>query len=342
MKTRNLSTGTFILGALGAMAASIAACSAQSSGSPPRGNGSSGQTSSTGGSGNSAAGSTVILGGGTTGNPGSAGTFGSGTAGTFGTGAGGTFGTGVGGTGTGTAGTGTGTGTGGAAAMSCGSLTVAPADSMCCVAAGTATDLSVDDLEDMNNAILPLGNRQGYWYSYKDAGSTLMPATTPIPVATGGHGGMYSIGISGMVAAATATVPAYAGLGFDLNNHFKKSCPYGASAYHGISFWAKGTVPFKISIKISATTAASSLSVGTCAAMCDDHYSKTVAPPPDGTTWGQVNVMFADLKQAGWGTVVPAFDAANILAVQFQLDGLTTQTGPVAYAFAIDNVAFLP
>jgi hypothetical protein len=151
------------------------------------------------------------------------------------------------------------------------------------------------------------------------------------------------VAVSGTVFAATATVPAYAGMGFDFNNHFKKSCPYGASAYHGLSFWAKGT-PFKISVKIPATTPATALSAGTCAAMCEDHYSKLVAPPPDGTSWGQITLMFtgdATFKQAGWGTVA-AFDAANILAVQFQIDGTTTQTGAVAYNYAVDDVAFLP
>src|SRR5450755_4717392 len=246
MKTRKLSTGAFILGGL---AVSIAACSAQSSGTPPRSDETAGQTSS-GGSGN-AAGASVILGAGTTstdntGNTSAGGTFGAG--GTVD--AGGTFGTGTAGA-VGTAGT-VGTAGSTSTAMSCGSLTVSPADPMCCVATGTAADLSIDDLEDMNNTILPLGNRQGYWYSYKDTGTTtLMPAAMPFPVTMGGHGGSYSAAVSGMVAAATATVPAYAGMGFDFNNHFKKSCPYGAGAYHGMSFWAKGT-PFKISIKIPA------------------------------------------------------------------------------------------
>ncbi|HEY4106058.1 MAG TPA: hypothetical protein VGM44_19290, partial [Polyangiaceae bacterium] len=230
----------------------------------------------------------------------------------------------------------------------------------CCVATGTATDLAIDDLEDLDNTILPIGNRQGYWYSYKDTSTatTLSPSASPFTIATGGHacslmpvppacagvpmGMAGSAEIKGSVNLATDTVPAYAGMGFDFNNHFMKSCPYGASAYHGISFYAKGS-PFKASVKIPATTGATAQSVGTCAAMCEDHYSQLVAPPPDGS-WGLVTISFADttkFKQAGWGTAA-AFDAGNILAVQFQVDGATTATAPVAYDFAVDDLAFTP
>ena len=307
MKTLNLSTGAFVLGAF---AATFAACSAESSGTPPRETGGTGQTN-TGGTGNIGNVAGTVGSGNTgnvgTGNTGSGGTTPIGTAGTVGTGTAGTVGTGTAGT--------VGTGTAGGSGMGCGSLLPNAADAKCCVATGTATDLAIDDLEDSDNTILPLGNRQGYWYSYSDKTqnaaslTTQMPTGMPFPVTPGGHacsltpappacagttgGTVAAMGISGMVAAATATVPAYAGLGFDFNNHFQKSCPYGASAYHGITFWAKGT-PFKATVKIPATTPPSTLTLGTCAAMCEDHYSQVIAPPPDGATWAQFTITFAD------------------------------------------------
>jgi hypothetical protein len=352
MKTTDLSAVALLAGVLGA---SIAACSAQSSGTPPKGgdgtsgsgvtigNGNSGNVNPAGGSGTIGAGGT-----GTVGSSGSTGVAGTttiiGTAGTTGT--------------TGTAGA---TGTGGSSGMSCGTLQPNASVAGCCVATGTAMDLAIDDLEDLDNTILPIGSRQGYWYSYKDssAATTLSPSATPFTIAMGGGhpcsltpvppacagvpmGVAGSAEIKGSVNLATATVPAYAGMGFDFNNHFMKSCPYGASAYHGISFWAKGS-PFKASVKIPATTGATAQSVGSCTAMCEDHYSQLIAPAPDGS-WTQVTITFADstkFKQAGWGT--PAtFDPGNILAVQFQIDGTTTQTAPATYDFAVDDLAFIP
>jgi hypothetical protein len=64
--------------------------------------------------------------------------------------------------------------------------------------------------------------------------------------------------------------------------------------------------------------------------------------PGDTTSWAQITITFADatkFKQAGWGTVA-TFDPGNILALQFQIDGTTTQTGAVAYGFAVDDIAF--
>jgi hypothetical protein len=364
MKTRKLSAEALVL--LGAFGASFAACSAQSSGSPPRGTAGSGNTGNTGNvgtgnTGNVGTGNTGNVGTGNTGNvgTGNTGNVGTGNTGNVGTGNTGNVGTGNTGNTTGVAGA-TMTSTGGATgAMSCGTLLANAADAKCCVATGTVTNFAIDDLEDQDNTILPVENRQGYWYSYKDtvAATTLMPSAAPFTVTKGGHacslvpappacagtaGGMVaSAGVSGMVAAATTAIPAYAGMGFDFNNHFMKSCPYGGSAYKGITFWARGT-PFKASVKIPATTGATALSVGSCAAMCEDHFSQQVAPPPDTTTWAQITITFTDatkFKQAGWGT--PAtFDASSILALQFQIDGTTTQTAAVAYGFAVDDIAF--
>jgi hypothetical protein len=146
---------------------------------------------------------------------------------------------------------------------------------------------------------------------------------------------------------ATDTVPTYAGMGFDFNNHFAKSCAYNASAYKGISFWAKGTVPFHAAVAIPGTTPKTSDS-GTCDPAglkpCSDNYSMLITPVPDGTTWSQFTIKFADattFAQAGWGA--PAtFDAAHILNLQFQVNGETTATAAVPYDFAVDDIAFVP
>jgi len=63
-----------------------------------------------------------------------------------------------------------------------------------------------------------------------------------------------------------------------------------------------------------------------------------IAPPVDGS-WAKQTVTFADpmFKPPSWVTPVPTFDPANILAVQFQVDG---GTAAAAYGFAVDDIAF--
>lgn len=344
MKTLDLSVAALVVGALGA---SFAACSAQSSGTPPRPSSTGGSSSSTGGNGS--------------GNTGNVGTGNTGNVGTGGTGTGTTGGTGTttGGTGTTTGGTGTttgGMGSGGAGAMSCGTLQVSASDPTCCVASGMATDLAIDSLEDGDNTILPLGNRQGYWYTYNDMDPATMqtpkPSMTfaptaggnpcslmPVPGACAGPAGgmLFFAGTTGSLTAndVANSKYKYAGMGFDFNNHFKKSCVYGGTAYHGISFYVKSTVQFAVQVKTAATTTKNALAAGTCTSMCDDNFA---APVPAALTWTKTTIMFADLKQAGFGTVA-TFDPGTLIGVQFQVAGDT-----VAFPFdvGIDDVAFLP
>jgi hypothetical protein len=277
---------------------------------------------------------------------------GSGTAGRASGGTGGGIGTGGSG--------GSGAGTGG-----CGSLQVSMTDPKCCFANAPTTNISnslaIDDLEDDDNVILPIGDRQGYWFTYSDSKTTQMPAAsggTLPPTAGNGHpcsllpappacagktgGTAYSAGTSGLLAPATVTAPSYAGLGFDFNNRLMKSCVYGASAYHGISFWAKGNVTLRALVEIPATTSSSTTGSGTCTSICDDHFGITVALT-DAATWKQFTITFADtttFAQGGWGT--PAtFDSSALLGMQFQTTGSTTATTATPFNFSIDDVAFI-
>ena len=126
-----------------------------------------------------------------------------------------------------------------------------------------------------------------------------------------------------------------------------KSCAYSASAYKGVTFWAKGTVPFHAAIAIPGTTTAKS-DGGTCVPVgtksCSDNCSMLVTPVPDGTTWSQFTITFADattFAQAGWG-VVAAFDPAHILNLQFQVNGESTAVAAAPYDFAVHDIAFVP
>ena len=274
-----------------------------------------------------------------------------GSTGTAGRGSGGNGGGGASGNG----------GSSGSGAGGCAALAVSQSDAKCCVASAPTTNvltsLAIDDLEDDDNAILPIGERQGYWFAYADSKTTQMPVVAspaagghactllPAPPACAGKvgGTAYSAATGGSLAVSTQTSFSYAGLGFDFNNRLGKSCIYGASAYRGISFWAKGNMALRAMIKIPGTTSTSTpYSVGTCTLNCEDHYGITV-PVLDPATWKQFTITFSDrvnFTQAGWGTPV-SFDPTALLAMQFQVSGSITATTTTPYSFSIDDVAFI-
>lgn len=207
----------------------------------------------------------------------------------------------------------------------------------CAVAAGTITDLLIDDLDDHDNAIKKIGQRSGYWYTYNDGSAVQVPPPSSMFVPAG----------MGRVAGATSfsaktSGPAFtvygAGMGFDFNNTMMKSCVYNASAYTGIKFWAMAAAPvtIKAMVKIAATTAA--LTGGTCVATvtaaCDNHYALTPAPALT-TSWTEYTMPFAALSQdKTWGVQVPTFDKMSVIGMQFQVDK------GVAFDFSIDDLTF--
>jgi hypothetical protein len=317
MKTRNLSLAKFVLGVMGA---SIAACSAQSSGSPPRPTDGSGDTSS-GGTGtvisNGATGNVVTSGGAPVSSGGAPAS---------------------GGSPSGVAGT---TSIAGTSSLPAGGSGSTPIPGSCAVAAGTLTDLSIDDLEDGDNTIQALGERVGYWYTYNDGTGTQKPAPDPtgeIPFqpTAGGHSPLFCAETS----STTGFTSYGAGMGFDFNNTAKKSCPYNASVYTGIKFWAKGNTSIRAMIKIPATTQSTSDS-GTCIAPataatgclceCENHFGITQVLTAD---WAQYTLPFATITQdPTWGKQV-TFDKTSILAVQFQVGK------GAAFDFSVDDVTF--
>ncbi len=212
----------------------------------------------------------------------------------------------------------------------------APATTGCVAATGTAADLSIDDFEDGDNAILAIGMRKGFWYTYNDGTAVQVPTTStamPFKAMAAGH-------IATSTKAAETSGPKFmtwgAGLGVDFNNTPAQSCPYDGTAYAGIKFWAKTSAAFKAMVQIPATTA--KMSTGdsaTCVSttMCNDHY---YLPVPITAAWTQFTITFADsttFKQEGWG-VKATFDKAHLLGMQFQVKEA------VAFDIVLDDLTF--
>jgi len=324
MKTCNLSVATVVLGAL---AVSYSACMAQGqddhialggvTADPAAGNGNSsaGQMSS--------AGTPPVTGSAGAGVHPSAGAPAA--AGAFNTGVGGAFTSGGGGKGVGTAGAATGTAGAGTATGACRA------------AVGTLTEKLIDDLEDGDGTISAVGARVGYWYTYNDGTGVQMPA--PKSMFKGVAPGSTASPLFAAVTSGPAFTTYGAGMGFDFNNN-GKSCPYDASAYSGIKFWAKANtgnmtgMALTAMIKIPATTPTTS-DGGTCAAMCEDHYALKPAPVLT-TTWTQYTITFATAAtfgQNGFGTAA-TFDKSKILAMQFQV------AKDVKFDFSVDDITF--
>ncbi|MEI9950471.1 MAG: hypothetical protein WDO74_16175 [Pseudomonadota bacterium] len=324
MKTCNLSLATVVLGAL---AVSYSACSAEGQDNAvPGGPAAHAGSVSSGGSVDSAGSASFP----TAGKSGAANHPNGGSPATTGGGPN----TGVGGaTTSGGAHHGGGPGAGGGPTGTAGGS----ATGACKAAAGTITDLLIDDLDDGDDAIRPIGARVGYWYTFNDGTGVQVPApTVAFKGTTPGH-----IPAAGL--AATTSGPAFtsygAGMGFDFNNTAMKACPYNAGAYTGIKFWAKANtgnmamMALSAMVKIPATTAVAN--GGTCVGTCDDHYALKPAPVLT-MAWTQYTITFASaatFAQGGFGTAAP-FDKTKILAVQFQV------AKNVKFNFSVDDVTF--
>ena len=191
----------------------------------------------------------------------------------------------------------------------------------------TVVDL-IDDFESGDGSIPETDGRIGAWYAYNDEtpGATQSPAPgeTFIP---------ESEGRSGSGVAAHTTGGEFktwgAGIGVDFYNDGLVRGSYDASAYQGITFWARGSVP--IDLKFASTTTTPVDQGGSCVAVkCDDHHGSTISLSG---SWAQYSFSFAELKQQGWGA--PAeFDEKEVISLHFEVEQDT------AFDFWLDDVGF--
>jgi len=196
---------------------------------------------------------------------------------------------------------------------------------------GTGNDVTIadliDDFESGDGSIPATNGRQGAWYAYNDGtdGGTQTPVAdaTFVPES----GGPSSSGLAAHTTGSGFTLWG-AGIGMDFNHDGQTRSTYDASAYQGVTFWARGsvTVNFKV---LSAPTTPIDQS-GTCSANCEDHHQ--VAVSLNGS-WAQYSFAFADLAQQGWG-LAAAFDAKEVISLQFEVEQDT------AFDFWVDDIGF--
>ncbi|WP_437586239.1 hypothetical protein [Sorangium sp. So ce1000] len=247
-----------------------------------------------------------------------------------------------GGGGSGGAGAATGAGAGAGSATSSGSVdpsttaastgTTDPASTSSAESSSASTGSGVepqtiemiDDMEDHDNAILAKGGRVGYWYTFNDGSDD--GVQTPEPDLEGtGDKPFTMTALEPARAQSTYAARSWgtgftewgAGFGFDLNSPEGTKAAYDASAYAGITFWAKLGPGSGTSASVMISDPGTDPAGGSCSDKCDK-WQKTLAVTEE---WQQFTIPFADLKQGGWGDPAGTdqINAAKLYSIQFQI-----------------------
>ena len=251
--------------------------------------------------------------GNTTGSAGSGSGNASGNAGTTGTG------NDSGSAGTGTAGSATGAG-GSAGDTGTGNSTGAGGT-------GTVADM-IDNLDDADGRIIMANGRQGPWHSFNDSnGGNQQPpiGTGFLPVPGGANSTSHAV-------HTTGSGYQFGGVGFDLNNsttmpESMQSQAYNASAYNGITFWAKGTGTLRIEFPMRSFVPTDR--GGSCTSGCWNVYGAT---HPRSPATGRRSPSRSALLQREQGGTNPPFNPSEMMGLAFKGGG--------TFDFWIDEVGF--
>lgn len=194
----------------------------------------------------------------------------------------------------------------------------------------------VDDCEDNDNKVSVVKGRAGYWYTFGDkAGSTITPPLGgTFPMSAGGAAGSaYAAHISGKIGTASIV---YTGVGF---NFVDPKGIYDASAYKGISFWAKVGSKSTTKVRLKVPDIDTDPTGKVCGKNgtdegCFNDFGKDLELT---TKWTQYTITFADMQQGqGWGDPrPPAINPAKLYGVQWQVN-----TKGADYDLWIDDVQF--
>jgi endoglucanase len=172
----------------------------------------------------------------------------------------------------------------------------------------------VDDCEDNDGRIAPIGGRSGYWYTYGDRnGTTLTPAMgSPFVMARGGaNASVFAARIQGRLGKGRIVFS-----GFGLNFVDPKGA-YDASAYSALSFWAKVGAGAATHIRLKVSDG----NTDPEGKVCTECFNNFGVDLELSTTWTQYTIPFATMKQLpGWGVPRPAaLDAKKVYGVLWEL-----------------------
>jgi endoglucanase len=188
----------------------------------------------------------------------------------------------------------------------------------------------IDDAEDDNNQIAPNKQRSGYWYTFADkVGSAITPAAggTFAMSRGGASGSAHSAHVSGKIGSGQVV---YAGMGF---NFIDPKGVYDASAYGGISFWAKVGEGSTTKVRLKVPDVDTDSDGKVCTECFNDFGSDLELT----TTWTKYTIPWSSLSQLqGWGAPRPgSLNAAKVFGVQWQVNA-----PGASYDIWVDDVVF--
>jgi hypothetical protein len=191
----------------------------------------------------------------------------------------------------------------------------------------------IDDGEDGNNQSAPGGGRGGYWYTFRDAGTTTVdpPAGKygggAFTMSEGGHASSWAARFQGKIGTGAVV---YAGLGV---NFVDPKGQYDASRYSGVTFWARRAESSTGKVRLKVPD----VNTDEEAHVCTECFNDFGADFNFTTEWKQYVVPFKSMKQlAGWGAPhKPHITADKVYGLQWQV-----QVPSAHYDIYIDDVRF--
>lgn len=190
-------------------------------------------------------------------------------------------------------------------------------------AAGSAP--LIDDFEDGDGRISPFERRAGFWSATNDNTGKQQPALrSPFPMSRipGGRGAsQYALHVSG---------GKFSKWGALLSAELSARRCYDASVYAGLTFWTRGRGSINVVAKM--TQIAPEEYGGSCTHDCYDAHLATLTLS---NKWQEQRVTWAELKQKGYGQVVP-FDPRSLLSLEF-----TVGPEQTPFDFWVDDIRFL-
>jgi endoglucanase len=194
-------------------------------------------------------------------------------------------------------------------------------------------DGMIDDGEDGNNQNLPVGNRGGYWYTFKDKGTTTVEPTAgeeggTFAMSEGGHGSQYAARFHGKIGTGAIV---FSGMGM---NFVDPKDQYDASKFGGVSFWAKRGENSTGKVRLKVPDVNTDPDGGVCTECFNDFGIDMNLT----TDWKQFIVPWKSMKQMpGWGAPLKKhITQAKIYGLQWQVN-----VPNAAYDIYIDDLKFV-
>lgn len=191
----------------------------------------------------------------------------------------------------------------------------------------------LDDGEDGNNQNLPVGDRGGYWYTFRDKKGTTIDPTAgedggTFAMSEGGHNSQFAARFHGKIGTGA---PLFGGMGM---NFVDPKAPYDASKYAGIMFWARRGETSTPKVRLKVPDANTDPDGGVCTE-CFNDFGADLSLTPD---WKLYIFPWKSMKQMpGWGNPrKPHITQAKIYGIQFQVNIPSAN-----YDIYIDDLKFI-